>query len=103
MDTKQVTALVKDQLHKRRTFPWGTILDTHVVGPYMVFEYRESKTFGDERRVSFQPYVRDGSKWQDTRSSFSTLDEALATAIAYRIEGPNTHAAGYFIRGLDRS
>src|SRR5258708_276134 len=84
-------------------FSWGTVTDKYIVGPYLIIEYQAHTK--KEPRIYYQPFIQGNHipiAWQDTRAVFSTLDEALAHAIAYRVEGPNTRADTYFIRSLNR-
>lgn len=75
-------------------FTWGTVLKWYEAGPYTIAEFERN---GDSLKTEFHVWVNG----EDTRHSSLTLDEALALAIAYRHEGPNTRAAGYFMRMLD--
>jgi hypothetical protein len=78
----------------KRQLSWlGKVTEVHVFGKYQIAEYRETE---DDSKVHYHPYV-DGC---DTSHSFGTLEEAAAFAIAYKAEGPNTKAAGYFVKML---
>lgn len=75
--------------YKPPTFPWGKVTQWHRVGQYAIAEYINS-----DGGTSFHAYVgRD-----DTHHSFSTLDDALIDAIAYRNMEVNTahRLAGFF-------
>src|SRR5512144_1327563 len=82
-------------------FPWGPITEQHQIGPYTILEYLEDTSTYDnasawERhgRTLYHIYV-DG---KNTAVSATSLDSALAGAIAWRREGPNSHAGDYFMR-----
>jgi hypothetical protein len=89
-----------------KRFVWGVITTTHEVGPYAIVEYRRdasngtSSMWAEHGKTYFHPYV-DG---KDTSMAYGSLDAALAGVIGYRAEGPNGHAAHYFMRmiGADR-
>lgn len=72
-----------------RAFAWGPISTIYEVGPYTIAKYTSNKggTF-------FHTWVDE----EDTQQSYESLDAALVGAIAYRHEGPNSQAAGYFMR-----
>ena len=82
-------------------FPWGPIIEQHQIGPYTILEYLEDTSAYDnatawERhgRTLYHVYV-DG---KNTAVSATSLDSALAGAIAYRRDGANSHAGDYFMR-----
>ena len=88
-----------------KEFSWGQVREVHEIGPYLIVEYHPHKYIAgawtrsngnDLGKINFYLYV-DG--W-DTSHSCESLDEALATAIAYRREGSNSRAAEYFMRML---
>lgn len=94
---------------KPQRFPWGLIVDVHVVGPYALLEYDSSKPGNAEpgwkSERMFSGYVHepenkraDARGWRDIGQSFHSLDAALVGCIAYRAEGPNAQAASYFMR-----
>lgn len=91
---KVVDTTEEEQIqYLKRTFVWGKIEDVHTVGDYQIIEY----TSKSDKRRSFHVYLN----FRDTNVSYSSLDEALAGAIAYKYEGPNSRAAMYFVRMLD--
>ncbi|PWQ83672.1 hypothetical protein DKX15_22430 [Enterococcus faecium] len=71
----------------------------------MIAEYKEhifensmiKKTVEYAKASTFHPFI-DGN---DTNHSFNSFDAALAGAIAYRAEGPNHHADGYFMKMIE--
>lgn len=111
-------------------FTWGPITAVHVVGPYVIVESHPCISEGctvtnrvNPREFRFHPFIEidfldpeahtwvknpnrnekkgsAGVAYTDTNHSFHTLDEALAGAIAYRQEGCNHRADGYFIRSM---
>jgi|SRR5271155_2131565 len=89
----------KDEICRFFT-PLGTIKEKHVVGPYFILEYLTKNVAS--REIKFRVYIAtgEGQGYYDTKADFSSLDQALAHAIAFRAEGPGTRADVYFIRGL---
>lgn len=92
-----------------RRFPWGTIVDVHVVGTYALIEYDSSRPsnadddWQSERRFSgyvHNPESRraDARGWMDIGQSFSSFDAGLVGLVAYVHEGPNSQAARYFMK-----
>lgn len=86
-----------------RTFPWGPIQQVHQISGIQIVEYLADNstianpsehTYSEHGQPRFHPYL-DG---RDMGMSFTTLDNALVGAIAYRREGPNSRAATYFNR-----
>jgi hypothetical protein len=70
-------------------FSWGEIINTHIIGEYVIFEHTYK---GDHKEISFHPYIN----FKDTSHGYSTLDSAIVGAIAYKYDGANSMAAGYF-------
>lgn len=83
-------------------FTWGKVVAIHEVGEYQIVEYvpNQSSNVSDadyaerlaKHPTSFHPYI----KGDDTSRSYHSLDEALVGVIAYRHDGLNSQAAGYF-------
>ena len=73
----------------KKEFPWGTIINTHIIGEYQVIEYID-----EENRTFFHPYIN----YKDISHAYDTLEQALIGVIAYKYEGANSHAAGYFCK-----
>lgn len=77
----------------------GDIIAVHTVGEYDIVEYLHKPAGNSEdktRKLHFTPYI-NGDR---TSHSFMSLDAALVGAIAYKHEGPNTRADGYFMRAI---
>jgi transcriptional regulator with XRE-family HTH domain len=87
------------------SFPWGPIDRVINFERYTFVQYRFDKSsmassdYSDHGSTFYQAYV-DG---RNTSHSFSTLDEAVVFAVAYRAEGPNTQAATYFMKMIATS
>ena len=92
-----------------RRFPWGDIVDVHVVGPYALLEYDSSKPGNAEpdwkSERLFSGYLHrpdspraDARGWMDMGQSFHSLEAGLVGCIAYAAEGPNAQAAHYFMK-----
>lgn len=96
----QLDIVTKDNLEKatfeekvkyiQKDFSWGEIVYTHIIGKYVIFEY---KTKG-EPETSFHPYIN----FKDISHSYNTLDQAIIGVIAYNYDGANSQAAGYFYK-----
>ncbi len=81
-------------------FTQGRVLAMHVLGEYTLVEYEPRRAAGEKRGRTpgrrFLIYV-DGV---NTNHVSDSLDRALAEAIAYKHEGANSRAAGYFLRSI---
>lgn len=89
----------------RASVRWlGKTREIHSIGPYNFVEYHPQATDDGGRAIpgvfeeltSFSGFV-DGRPMSE---SFSSLDAALAGAIAYRNEGHNHRADIYFLRAI---
>lgn len=95
--TTELNALKKNEAG----FTWGRVISIHQIGNYAVVEYHPWKTKDNEVLVglvddikSFHCYVDD----RDTSCSMDTLEGAIVECIAYKAEGANSRAAGYFMK-----
>ena len=87
-------------------FIWGELVGIHEVGDYAIVEYHPWKSAGvrllsgdeDNTKVNFSCYMGGKSLSRSTNS----LDSALAECIAYKHEGLNSKAAGYFIKMITK-
>lgn len=94
------------ELKDGQGFTWGQVIKIHEVGEYAIVEYHPWKVEGitglvgeaDYDEVMYHYYVST----RDTCHSTNSLDSALAGSIAYKHEGPNSRAADYFIRMLNK-
>lgn len=82
-------------------FPWGPIMETHQIGPYTILEYLDDRSafshaedWVHHGRTLYHLFI-DG---KNTFVSALSLDAALAGAIAYRLDGPDSRAGDYFMR-----
>jgi len=102
--TTNLTSILSNiEHHERINFTWGKFIDIHVVGEYTIIEYNPWKTEGPivktgqpSKEVHFHPYIRG----KNLSHSFDTLEEALVFCIAYKFDGCNTKAHGYFMKGI---
>ena len=78
-------------LYLVKTFSWGIVLTTHVIGDYQIIEY-----INDDKERGFHIYVN----FSDTNWSTDTLDKALVAAISYKYDGCNTQAHCFISRML---
>jgi len=97
MHARTTTDLAELRRYPSR-YTWGRILKFHDIGPYTIIEAadRDVNGRGETGEKSYHYYVNG----ENTSHSAPSLDTALAGAIAYRAEGCNTHAAGYFAKML---
>lgn len=82
----------------------GKFVKTHEIGDYIILEYKPTKYEGcaplkgqyeDESR--FCPFVNCKS----TNCTYSTLEMAIVSAIAYKFDGANSRAAEYFMKSIN--
>lgn len=103
------TSNFDELLAGKRPYVWGQVEKVINADKYGVVVYR--RWVSDDGRVrrgtvdeaaplSYHPYFRgkETGKWKDTHMSFSTLEGALAHAMAERWEGLNSQASHYFVR-----
>lgn len=98
------------QLKKLRSgakFTWGEIIRFHHVGPYDIVEYHPDKRTEtgriltgetDPDQIKFYCYMCS----LDLGISCESLEEALATCMAYKYDGINSQAARFFMRMIGR-
>jgi hypothetical protein len=85
-------------------FTRGQITQFFQAGPYTIAEHHPWVREGvfvrtgevDQRAVEYHLWI-DG---KDACQGFSSLDEALVGAVAYRVEGANHRADRYFMAAL---
>ncbi len=93
---------LKTQLQSK-PYTWGKFVQTHEIGEYLIVEYK-ARVYKDtapvngeyEEKSSYHPYING----HDTSHSYCRLDECLVGVVAYKYEGGNSRAAGYFIRSI---
>lgn len=86
-------------------YVWGEAISWHTIGPYEFLAFHPNKYRQGVCTNEVNRSVIDWHAWvstQDTCHSCGSLDAALAHAIAYRAEGPNTRADTYFLRAIGR-
>ena len=89
-------------------YVWGQVVNVHRVGEYAIIEYViTSETHPDYGKHFFHPAIwsdkfakyNDGNfSWVDMHTSYSSLDEALLGAIAYKHDGENSQAGFFFAK-----
>lgn len=88
-----------------KNFVWGSVWEVHALGPYSIVEYIPTETVKramlaglepHKLQHEFHPYVDD----QDIGQYASSLDDALALAIAHR--NGDIGAARYFMKMLGK-
>ena len=87
-------------------YVWGEVQNVHKIGDYAVIEYIVNRG-EDAGETRFHPALwTDQYKqhhgnlfyWQDTNTSYMTLEEAVIGVIAYKYDGLNSQAARYFYK-----
>mgnify|MGYP001615682344 CR=1 FL=1 len=97
---KRTTVL--SELRGGDEFIWGDIIEFYHIAEYNIASYHPWKVQGvrvltgepDTDIVFFHCWVNGN----DTNQSTESLDSAIAFCIAYKHEGGNTKAAGYFMK-----
>jgi len=79
-----------DKLKNGARFTWGELVKIHEIGEYAVVEAIDK----EDKLPCFHSYVAGRS----CSHAYPTLDAALAGCIAYKHEGLNHRADGYFIK-----
>jgi len=104
MKTKEKTAEL-EKLKQGYPFVWGEVIKIHEIGDYAIVEaygdeFKNYSSMGkiDYTHKDYHSYVGG----EDCGHIFRDLDSALAFCIAYKYEGINTRAAGYFIKMIKR-
>ena len=72
-------------------FTWGRIIKIMEIGDYTIAEFHHRH---HESMVEYHLWING----KDTRTSYDSLDSALAGAIARKYEGCNTQAGYYFMK-----
>lgn len=81
-----------DKLKKGDKFVWGKLLEILEIGEYSIVKYSRRQ----EKTIAYSSYI-NGKR---TSCSWNSLDDALASCIAEKYEGTNSHASIYFMAGL---
>jgi hypothetical protein len=91
-----------DKLVRGHLFTWGSVIKIHTIGEYSFIEYHPWKCEkGDvlvgtiyESATYFHIYISG----RDTCNDATSLDDAMVMAIAFKHDGPNSQAAGFFMK-----
>ena len=87
-------------------YVWGNVTIVHRIGDYAVIEYISNRG-NDEGQTFFHPALwtdefkqhhNNAFYWQDTNHSYHSLEAAIIGVIAYKFDGLNSQAAGYFCK-----
>lgn len=85
-------------------FPWGLVTEILTIRQFTIVEYHPYEidaalnVFTDKISEKFSYHVDVNG--ESTNTSYDSLQAALVGAIAYEAEGPNSHAAYYFMKML---
>ena len=74
-------------------YPWGKVIKVHCIGEYQIVEFIEN----NESKTHYHGYMN----YNDTNTSYNSLDSALIGCIGIKYEGGNGKAAMYFCRMVD--
>lgn len=92
-DVREATHEEKLELIERE-YHWGRVIKIHCVGEYQIVEaIRDDK----DENVHYHGYIN----YDDTNTSYSSLDSALVGCIGRKYEGGNGKAAMYFCKMID--
>jgi len=91
---------VQDTTHDEKVeflkndFTWGDVIKTYTVGEYVIFEYIDGYDLEHEKvkNIRFHALIN----YQTVSISYHSLDSCLIGTIAYKFDGANSQAAGYF-------
>lgn len=82
-------------------YHWGEVIEVHSIGEYDIIEYypkeyKNSCSTGniDYSHKQYHSYING----KDTCHSYYTLEGAIIGVIAYKFDGLNSQAAGYFCK-----
>jgi len=78
----------------KQDFNWGEIIKVHTVGEYVIFEYINGYDLKHEKvkNICFHAFIN----YRNISRSYNSLDSCLVGTIAYKFDGANSQAAGYF-------
>jgi len=78
----------------KQDFSWGEIIKVHSIGEYVIFEYINGYDLKNEgiTNICFHAYIN----YRNISVSYDSLDSCLVGTIAYKFDGANSQAAGYF-------
>jgi len=83
--------------HEWGNYIWGRVTNVWKIGDYGILEYIDDE--GKEiESIRYHPFIVEKNGWKDTNNSYLTMEEALVGVIAYRFDGLNSQAAGYFAK-----
>jgi len=83
-----------DKLKNGARFTWGELVKIHEITDYAIVEYVSDFNGSDKGQTRYAGYVNG----VDCAESYLDMDSALAGCIAYKHEGCNHRADGYFIK-----
>jgi hypothetical protein len=72
-----------------KDFVWGEVVKTHILGEYQIIEYVDIDNCSS---TEYQAYIN----YEDTNSSYDSLEKAITGAIAYKYDGANSQANTFF-------
>lgn len=75
-------------METQKAFPWGTIVQDHRYGDFLIREYLDK-----ENGTLFHVYI-DGGK-QDTNTSVPSLEEGILAAFGEKYGGQNSQFASF--------
>jgi len=80
--------------YMKQDFTWGEVIKVHTIGEYLIFEYINDYDLKNEGKkvIAFHAYIN----YQNISRSYDSLDSCIIGTIAYKFDGANSQAAGYF-------
>ena len=82
-----------------KNFTWGTFIQWHEIGPYLLIEYHPWKTKGCTILKGYPCYDISFHGWidgKDTNESFPTLETGITGLIGKKYAGLNNGGVGYY-------
>lgn len=90
-NTREATHEEKVMLISKE-YVWGRVIKVHCIGDYQIIEAVDKKG-----EVHWHSYI----DYDDTCTSYKSLDSALVGCIAIKHDGVNSRAAMYFCKMID--
>lgn len=89
-----------------KNYTWGVVTEVFKIGDYGIVKYISNYDKEDVNKVRFHPFIwttdesikyhNDAPYWRDTSTSYYSLESAIVGAIAYKFDGANSQAGGFF-------
>lgn len=90
-DKVEETSFEEQIKYIEKQYNWGQVIETHTIGEYQIIEAVEK---GSNSKRLFSAYLN----FKSISCSYYSLDEALVGLLAYKYDGCNSRADGYFCK-----